>query len=80
LIQFGSKRIFLISGLNYMVIDPGEGVLTWRDTVVPLAENVLAEDSRFYLPISLLSVFGYETEYDYEANRLVINRSWGWWW
>jgi len=80
LIRFGSQRIFLISGLNYMVINPSEGMVAWRNTVLPLMENVLVEDRKFYLPLSLLPVLGYETEYDYGAHRLKIERSWGWWW
>lgn len=43
-------------------------------------ENVLVEDRKFYLPLSLLPVLGYESEYDYESHMLTIRRTWGWWW
>lgn len=80
LIRFGSQRIFLISRLNYMVIDPGSSMVTWRNMKLPLMENVLVEDRKFYLPLSLLPVLGYESEYDYESHMLTIRRTWGWWW
>lgn len=80
LIRFGSKKIYVLSGLNYMVIDPSEGVISWRGTKLPLTESVLQEGGKFYLPLSLLPVLGYEPEYDYAAHQLTIKRSWGWWW
>jgi hypothetical protein len=62
------------------VIDPGSSMVTWRNMKLPLMENVLVEDRKFYLPLSLLPVLGYEREYDYESHMLTIRRTWGWWW
>ena len=79
LIRFGTKRIFLIKGLDYFVIDPEEGAVLWRNTPLPFADQILTQDGKTYIPISLISLMGYDVDFDYSTSELRITKSWGWW-
>lgn len=77
--KFGTKlRIFLIKGLNYLVVDTEQGAILWHNIPLPLHE-LIKKDNQIYLSLESISVFGYEVKLDGTNNRLDLSRNWGWW-
>lgn len=79
LIRFGNDRIFLVQGLHYFIIDLSEKVVLWKNTPLPVTDSILTDNGKVYVPLSLISLLGYEFEFEYSINELHIKRSWGWW-
>ena len=77
--KFGTKqRIFLIKGLNYLVVDGEQGQILWHNIPLPLHE-LISKDNLIYLPLESISIFGYEVRLDCTNNQLDLSRNWGWW-
>lgn len=78
-LSFGTKRIFLIRGLDYFVIEPGKSTILWNNVAIPLTREIISHHDEIYIPLSALTMFGYEAVFDVTGFKLDIQKKWGWW-